>query len=83
MILTTKIFYRKKYTFSKNGNNGVVHNQGHIKVNDGGYIALLGGAVKNDGRVMAHLGKVGFAGGEKIVMSFGRQRFFTGGNTNR
>ena len=68
-------FLQEKYTFSKKDKNGVVHNQGHIRVNDGGYVALLGGAVKNDGRVVAHLGKVGFAGGEKIVMSFGDNDF--------
>ena len=68
-------FLQEKYTFSKKDKNAVIHNQGHIKVNDGGYVALLGGAVKNDGRVVAHLGKVGFAGGEKIVMSFGDNDF--------
>ncbi len=68
-------FLNGDYTFTKNGKNGVVTNQGHISVDDGGFVALLGGAVKNDGTVRAHVGKVGFGGGEKIVMSFGNSDF--------
>ena len=73
--ITDQDFIQGNYTFSKNGKNGVIDNRGTIKVDDGGYVALLGGAIKNDGRVTAHLGKVGFAGGEKIVMSFGDNDF--------
>ena len=68
-------FLNGDYIFTKNGKNGVVTNQGHISVDDGGFVALLGGAVKNDGTVRAHVGKVGFGGGEKIVMSFGNSDF--------
>ncbi len=68
-------FLNGDYTFTKNGKNGVVSNQGSISVDDGGFVALLGGAVKNDGTVRALVGKVGFAGGEKIVMSFGNNDF--------
>ncbi len=68
-------FLNGDYTFTKNGKNGVVSNRGHISVDDGGFVALLGGAVKNEGTVRAFVGKVGFAGGEKIVMSFGNSDF--------
>ena len=68
-------FLNGDYTFTKSGNNGVVANHGNISVDDGGFVALLGGAVKNDGTVRALVGKVGFAGGEKIVMSFGNNDF--------
>ena len=68
-------FLNGKYTFTKDGKNGVVDNRGNIQVDDGGFVALLGGAVKNSGVVRAHVGKVGFAGGEKIVMSFGDNDF--------
>ncbi len=68
-------FMNGDYTFTKNGQNGVVDNRGSIAVDDGGFVALLGGAVKNTGTVRAHVGKVGFAGGEKIVMSFGNNDF--------
>ncbi len=68
-------FLNGEYTFTKNGNSGVVSNRGSISVDDGGFVALLGGAVKNDGMVRALVGKVGFAGGEKIVMSFGNSDF--------
>ena len=68
-------FMNGDYTFTKNGQNGVVDNRGSIAVDDGGFVALLGGAVKSNGTVRAHVGKVGFAGGEKIVMSFGNNDF--------
>ncbi len=68
-------FLNGDYTFAKSGTNGVVDNRGSISVDDGGFVVLLGGAVKNDGTVRAFVGKVGFAGGEKIVMSFGNSDF--------
>ena len=68
-------FMKGEYTFTKSGQNGVVDNRGSIAVDDGGFVALLGGAVKSSGTVRAHVGKVGFAGGEKIVMSFGSNDF--------
>ncbi len=68
-------FLNGDYSFTKNGSNGVVSNRGTVSVDDGGFVALLGGAVKNDGTVRAHVGTVGFAGGEKIVMSFGNNDF--------
>ena len=68
-------FLNGDYSFTKNGSNGVVSNRGTVSVDDGGFVALLGGAVKNDGFVRAHVGTVGFAGGEKIVMSFGNSDF--------
>ena len=68
-------FLNGDYTFTQNGNNGVVANRGRIAVDDGGFVALLGGAVKSSGSVRAVVGKVGFAGGEKIVMSFGDSDF--------
>ncbi len=68
-------FLNGDYTFTKSSSNGVVSNRGSISVDDGGFVALLGGAVKNDGTVRALVGKVGFGGGEKIVMSFGNSDF--------
>ncbi len=68
-------FLNGEYTFTKNGANGVVSNRGSISVDDGGFVALLGGAVKNEGTIRALVGKVGFGGGEKIVMSFGNNDF--------
>ncbi len=73
--IDNKDFLNGDYTFTKNGSNGVVANRGTVSVDDGGFVALLGGAVKNEGFVRAHVGTVGFAGGEKIVMSFGNNDF--------
>ena len=73
--IDTQDFLNGDYTFTKSKKSGIVDNQGNISVDDGGFVALLGGAVKNDGTVRALVGKVGFAGGEKIVMSFGNSDF--------
>ena len=68
-------FNNSKYVFNKSKKSALVENQGTIDVADGGVVALLGGAVKNTGTVNAHLGKIGFAGGERIVLSFGDNDF--------
>ena len=73
--ITDDNFNKGNYTFSQESKTGLVENQGNIDVSDGGFVALLGGAVKNTGIVNAHLGKIGFAGGERIVLSFGGNDF--------
>ena len=73
--ITDSDFNKGNYTFSQGNKTGLIENQGNIDVADGGFVALLGGAVKNTGIVNAHLGKIGFAGGEKIIISFGGNDF--------
>ena len=75
MDITDYNFNKSNYIFSQKGKTGLVENQGTIDVADGGVVALLGGAVKNTGTVNAHLGKISFAGGERIVLSFGDNDF--------
>ncbi|MEI8176360.1 MAG: filamentous hemagglutinin N-terminal domain-containing protein, partial [Candidatus Omnitrophota bacterium] len=49
--------------------NGYIVSQGEIKTNkDGGYVALLGGAVRNEGLIEARMGKVILASGEKMAV---------------
>ena len=54
------------YTFAGDG-NGTIRNQGSLNA-DGGYVALLGAAVSNDGVISARLGTVALAAGNRITL---------------
>lgn len=58
-------FMAGRYAFS--GNGGAVLNQGNINA-DGGYVALLGASVGNEGTIQANLGTVMLAAGEAITL---------------
>jgi hypothetical protein len=49
---------------------GSIVNQGAIIARDHGLVALLGTAVRNDGRIQANLGNVVLASGAKFTVSF-------------
>ncbi|WP_083439111.1 beta strand repeat-containing protein [Herbaspirillum autotrophicum] len=57
-------------TFQLNGASGAVVNQGQITASDGGYVALLGNQVRNEGTIVARLGSVMLGAGEKITLDF-------------
>src|SRR5450830_1075284 len=59
-------FMAGNYKFSGPG-NGTVLNQGSINA-DGGYVALLGANVRNDGVIAAQLGTVALAAGNAITL---------------
>ncbi|MDL2356049.1 MAG: filamentous hemagglutinin N-terminal domain-containing protein, partial [Pseudomonadota bacterium] len=66
--ITDADFMAGNYNFSGAG-TGAVRNQGAIATNgDGGYIALLGGNVGNDGVISARLGTVALAAGRAITL---------------
>ena len=56
-------------TFSGNGTGSVV-NQGSINASNGGYVALLGNTVSNQGVVSARLGTVAIGAGSAATLSF-------------
>jgi filamentous haemagglutinin family N-terminal domain len=56
-------------TLSGSGNGHIV-NYGNISARYGGYVALLGGQVSNQGVVSAKLGTVALASGERITLDF-------------
>ncbi|TDV03999.1 YDG domain-containing protein [Paraburkholderia caballeronis] len=56
-------------SFSGNGTGSVV-NQGVITAADGGYVALLGNHVGNEGTIVARLGTVGLGAGSAITLNF-------------
>jgi len=49
--------------------NGYILNQGNVLVRNGGYVALLAGAVENQGTVIAPLGTAVLASGEQMTLS--------------
>src|SRR5450830_339322 len=59
-------FMAGNYKFSGAG-NGTVLNQGSINA-DGGYVALLGANVRNDGVIAARLGTVALAAGNAMTL---------------
>ncbi|HEY8065116.1 MAG TPA: filamentous hemagglutinin N-terminal domain-containing protein [Methylosinus sp.] len=68
--ITNANFISGNHVFSGSSSATVV-NQGHIKASDGGYVALLGKTVSNEGTITAKLGAVALASGEQITLNFG------------
>lgn len=56
------------YTFT--GGGGSVLNMGTITATDGGYVALLGTNVTNQGVIVATKGTVAMAGGDRVALNF-------------
>ncbi|MDO8297888.1 MAG: filamentous hemagglutinin N-terminal domain-containing protein, partial [Caulobacter sp.] len=65
LSLTDSDFMAGDYRFS--GSGGAVVNRGTINA-DGGFVALLGAMVSNDGVIQANLGSVVLAGGEAVTL---------------
>jgi filamentous hemagglutinin family protein len=56
-------------TFSGDGKGSVV-NKGAIRAANGGYVALLGNTVSNQGTISAQLGTVAMGGGSAVTLTF-------------
>jgi filamentous hemagglutinin family protein len=67
--ISNQNFMAGNYTFSGTSAASVV-NQGRIHASPGGYVALLGKTVANDGVITATLGTVAMASGNKITLNF-------------
>ena len=64
-------FLAGKYHFAHaEGNPGAVINQGLIQAATGGAVSLIGGAVKNEGTILAHAGQVNLVAGKAMAMDF-------------
>ncbi|MDQ0357845.1 filamentous hemagglutinin family protein, partial [Rhodoplanes tepidamans] len=70
-------FMSGSYTFTGNGASAAVTNAGRINVSDGGFAALLGGRVANDGVITARLGRVGLASGEMVTLDLAGDGFLS------
>lgn len=67
MSITDANFAAGKYVFT-NAGSGTVVNQGAVNTADGGYVALMGRHVDNQGVISARLGTVALAAGEAITL---------------
>ncbi len=63
-------FMTGKATFTGNGSRASVVNQGTITTADGGYAALIGSQVRNEGVIAARLGTAAMAAGNKVSLNF-------------
>lgn len=62
-------FQAGRYRFD-GSTGGEVRNQGNIQSQDGGYVALLGSTVVNEGRIGSHRGSVALAAGGAMTLDF-------------
>ncbi len=67
-------FMAGKATFERYGARGSVVNQGNLKAANGGYVALLGQQVSNQGVITATLGSAMLAAGDKVSLNFSGNR---------
>ena len=65
------------YSFSGNGASAGVINNGRINVSDGGFAALLGGQVTNNGVIAARLGIVALGAGEQATLDLSGDGFLS------
>jgi filamentous hemagglutinin family protein len=68
--ITDADFNSGNYVFKANGAGGSVINMGTITARDGGYVALLGNQVSNQGVISATKGTVALASGTRITLNF-------------
>jgi len=67
LAITDSDFMAGRYRFANPG-TGTVLNQGSITAAEGGYVALLGANVSNQGTIVAKLGTVALAAGSAITL---------------
>ena len=67
LAISDASFMANNYTFSGAG-TGAVENQGTINAASGGYVALLGANVSNQGVIAAQLGTVALAAGNAVTL---------------
>ena len=63
-------FMQGSLEFNRNGSLGSIVNDGEIRASLNGYVALLAPEVRNHGLVVAQMGSVVMASGEKITLNF-------------
>jgi filamentous hemagglutinin family protein len=67
MGITDADFMAGHYAFANAGGGSII-NQGRIGAASGGYVALMGRSVSNQGVITARLGSVALAGGEAVTL---------------
>jgi filamentous hemagglutinin family protein len=70
LALSDTDFNAGRYRFTDGGRAGAVINQGSITAREGGYVALLGAQVRNEGVIAARVGQVALGAGERLAVDF-------------
>jgi filamentous hemagglutinin family protein len=68
--ITDENFKNGKYEFKGGATQGEVINHGTLVAAEGGYVALLGKSVKNNGIIKAKLGTAALAAGNAVTLDF-------------
>ena len=68
--ITDENFLAGRYLFERNGAQGKVENLGTLTAAEGGYLALLAPEVRNEGALVARMGTVAMAAGDKVTLQF-------------
>ncbi|MBB3462839.1 beta strand repeat-containing protein [Rhizobium sp. BK377] len=68
-------FLKGKRAFAGKGASASVENSGVIDIGHGGYAALIGGQVSNDGLISVPMGKVGLGSGEDATLDLSGDGF--------
>ena len=63
-------FINGNYQFSAGSKNGEIINNGTLQAAEGGYVAVLGKSVKNNGLIKAQLGTAALAAGDAVTLDF-------------
>lgn len=69
--ITNSNFLNANYLFEKLSQeqlDSLLLNQGTIKIKNGGFGVLIAGAIKNEGTIIAPLGKIALAGGDMVKL---------------
>lgn len=73
--ISNEDFLKGRYRFSGDGSSAGVSNAGVVAVGRGGYAALIGGTVRNDGLIAVPMGKVGLGSGEQATLDLSGDGF--------
>ncbi|WP_421852388.1 GLUG motif-containing protein [Marinomonas sp.] len=73
--MTDQDFLTDNFRFLGDGASAAIRNEGVITVGRGGFAALIGGTIKNNGLIAAPLGKVGLGSGEQATLDFSGDGF--------
>ncbi len=78
LALSNDDFLNNKFLFKADNVNNIfssIIHKGSITTLDGGFTALLGGAINNEGTINANLGKIGIGAGKEITLDLSGDKF--------
>ena len=77
LALSNENFLNNIFSFTSSNQSSLqsVINKGLITTLDGGFTALLGGAINNEGTINANLGKIGLGAGKEMTLDLSGDKF--------